>query len=74
MCRHLAYVGPPVTLEKLIVKPKHSLLQQSFAPRYQTHGTINADGFGVGWYDRDKRVEPARYRTTRQIWAVTTLS
>ena len=69
MCRHLAYVGPPVTLEKLIVKPTHSLLQQSFAPRYQTHGTINADGFGVGWYDRDKRIEPARYRTTRQIWA-----
>jgi len=69
MCRHLAYVGPSVTLEKLIVKPEHSLLQQSFAPRYQTHGTINADGFGVGWYDRDKRLEPARYRTTRQIWA-----
>ena len=69
MCRHFAYVGPSVTLEKLIIKPKHSLLQQSFAPRYQTHGTINADGFGVGWYDRDKRVEPARYRTTRQIWA-----
>ncbi len=69
MCRHLAYIGPSVTLEKLIIKPEHSLLQQSFAPRYQTHGTINADGFGVGWYDRDKRVEPARYRTTRQIWA-----
>ena len=69
MCRHLAYVGPSVTLEKLIIKPEHSLLQQSFAPRYQTHGTINADGFGVGWYDRDKRLEPARYRTTRQIWA-----
>jgi glutamine amidotransferase len=69
MCRHLAYVGPSVTLEKLIIKPEHSLLQQAFAPRYQTHGTINADGFGVGWYDRDKRGEPARYRTTRQIWA-----
>jgi len=69
MCRHLAFVGPSVTLEKLIIEPKHSLLQQSFAPRYQTHGTINADGFGVGWYDRDKRVQPARYRTTRQIWA-----
>jgi gamma-glutamyl hercynylcysteine S-oxide hydrolase len=69
MCRHLAYVGPPVTLEKLIIKPEHSLLQQAFAPRHQTHGTINADGFGVGWYDRDKRAEPARYRTTRQIWA-----
>jgi glutamine amidotransferase len=69
MCRHLAYVGPSVTLEKLIIKPEHSLLQQAFAPRHQTHGTINADGFGVGWYDRDKRAEPARYRTTRPIWA-----
>ncbi len=68
MCRHLAYVGSPVTLEKLILKPKHSLLQQAFAPRHQTHGSINADGFGVGWYDRDKRREPARYRTTRPIW------
>jgi glutamine amidotransferase len=69
MCRHLTYIGPSVTLEKLIIKPEHSLLQQAFAPRHQTHGTINADGFGVGWYDRDKRAEPARYRTTRPIWA-----
>ena len=69
MCRHLAYVGPSVTLEKLIIEPEHSLRQQAFAPRHQTHGTINADGFGVGWYDRDKRAEPARYRTTRPIWA-----
>jgi gamma-glutamyl hercynylcysteine S-oxide hydrolase len=68
MCRHLVYVGPPITLEKLILKPKHSLLQQAFAPRHQTHGSINADGFGVGWYERDMRAEPARYRTTRPIW------
>ena len=63
MCRHLAYVGPPVTLEKLIIKPEHSLLQQAFAPRHQTHGTINADGFGVGWYDRDTRAEPEEMPT-----------
>lgn len=69
MCRHLAFVGPPVTLEKLLLQPPHSLLQQAFAPRHQTHGTVNADGFGVGWYDRDLRAEPARYRTTRPIWA-----
>jgi gamma-glutamyl hercynylcysteine S-oxide hydrolase len=68
MCRHLAYVGPSITLEKLILEPDHSLLRQASAPRHQTHGTINADGFGVGWYDRDIRPEPARYRTTRQIW------
>src|SRR5918995_1663295 len=69
MCRHLAYVGPTITLEKLIIEPKHSLRQQAREPRHQTQGTVNADGFGVGWYDRDKRAEPARYRTTRQIWA-----
>ncbi len=68
-CRHLAYVGPPVTLEELIVEPEHSLFQQSFAPRYQTHGRVNADGFGVGWYDRDTRPEPARYRTSRPLWS-----
>lgn len=69
MCRHLAYVGPAVTLEKLLLQPSHSLLQQASAPRHQTHGSINADGFGVGWYDHDLRREPARYRTTRPIWA-----
>src|ERR687897_746143 len=69
MCRHLAYIGPMVTLEKLIIEPKHSLRQQAREPRHQTQGTVNADGFGVGWYDRDKRGEPARYRTTRPIWA-----
>jgi gamma-glutamyl hercynylcysteine S-oxide hydrolase len=68
MCRHLAYIGPRVTLEKLLLQPPHSLLQQASAPRHQTHGSINADGFGVGWYDRDLRKDPARYRTTTPIW------
>jgi gamma-glutamyl hercynylcysteine S-oxide hydrolase len=68
MCRHLAYVGPSVTLEQLILEPGHSLLRQASAPRHQKQGTVNADGFGVGWYDRDVRAEPARYRTSRPIW------
>jgi gamma-glutamyl hercynylcysteine S-oxide hydrolase len=68
VCRHLAYLGSPVTLEKLLLEPSHSLLRQASAPRYQTNGKDNADGFGVGWYDRDLRPEPARYRTTRPIW------
>jgi glutamine amidotransferase len=74
VCRHLAYVGPSVTLEQLILEPPHSLLQQASAPRYQTHGRFNADGFGVGWYDRHIRVEPARYRTTRPLWADTSFA
>jgi gamma-glutamyl hercynylcysteine S-oxide hydrolase len=68
MCRFLAYVGPPVTLESLLLAPEHSLLRQSWCPRRQRHGTINADGFGAGWYDRSRRPEPARYRTARPMW------
>jgi glutamine amidotransferase len=68
VCRHLAYVGPPVTLESLLLQPPHSLWHQARAPKYQTFGKTNPDGFGVGWYDRDVRPEPARYRTATPIW------
>ncbi len=69
MCRHLTRLGPPVTLQWLLLDPPHSLLRQSWAPRHQDVGRINADGFGVGWYDRARRGEPARYRTSRPMWA-----
>ncbi|MZE74212.1 class II glutamine amidotransferase, partial [Streptomyces sp. SID5789] len=50
MCRHLAYVGPEEPLGRLLVAPPHGLYRQSWAPRHQRYGTVNADGFGVGWY------------------------
>jgi len=50
MCRHLAYLGPPTTLGEVLLAPEHSLFEQSWAPRLQRHGTVNADGFGFGWY------------------------
>ncbi len=68
MCRILAYLGPPVTLDALLIAPEHSLLRQSWAPRHQRHGTVNADGFGVGWYEPTLRLEPARYRRARPMW------
>lgn len=69
MCRMLAYLGPPRTLESLLLASEHSLLEQSYAPRHQTSGVVNADGFGAGWYDRDRRAEPAHYRTAKAMWA-----
>jgi len=68
MCRHLAYVGEPVTLRSLIIDPPHGLRVQAWAPRRQRHGTVNADGFGVGWY-ADGDPVPARYRRAAPIWA-----
>jgi glutamine amidotransferase len=67
MCRHLAYLGPPVPLAELLLDPPFGLLRQSWAPRRQRHGTVNADGFGVGWY-ADGDPVPARYRSDRPIW------
>lgn len=67
MCRHLAYLGEPVALGDLIVRPPHALLRQAWAPRTQSSGVVNADGFGVGWY-ADGDPVPARYRRTGPIW------
>jgi glutamine amidotransferase len=51
VCRHLAYVGPPTTLSSLLLEPPHGLLHQSYAPAdMRGGGTVNADGFGAGWY------------------------
>ncbi|KUO06579.1 ergothioneine biosynthesis protein EgtC [Streptomyces caeruleatus] len=68
MCRHVAYVGPEEPLGKLLVEPPHALYRQSWAPQRQRHGTVNADGFGVGWYAEGDPV-PARYRRAGPIWA-----
>jgi glutamine amidotransferase len=65
----MAYLGPPVTLAALLVTPPHSLYRQSWTPRRQQHGTVNADGFGVGWWDPTARPEPARYRRSVPIWS-----
>ncbi|MEV7416562.1 ergothioneine biosynthesis protein EgtC [Streptomyces sp. NPDC089919] len=68
MCRHIAYLGPPVPLGRLLTDPAHGLFRQSWAPRRQRYGTVNADGFGVGWY-ADQDPVPARYRRPGPIWA-----
>ena len=67
MCRHLAYLGPAATLRSVIIDPPHGLYRQAWAPRRQRHGTVNADGFGVGWYAPGDP-DPVRYRRAEPIW------
>jgi gamma-glutamyl hercynylcysteine S-oxide hydrolase len=66
VCRHLAYLGSQRTLSSLVVDRPHSLYEQSWAPVRQRHGTVNVDGFGVGWYVG--RPAPVRYRRAQPIW------
>jgi glutamine amidotransferase len=67
VCRHVAWLGTPRTLADLLLQPEHGLLVQSYAPRRQCNGRMNADGWGVGFY-ADSRSEPARWRSSRPLW------
>lgn len=72
MCRFAAYLGPELELERFLLRPDHSLLKQAAEPREMATALLNADGFGVGWYNADGR--PAGYRHTLPIWADPNLS
>ncbi|SDN59856.1 ergothioneine biosynthesis protein EgtC [Geodermatophilus sp. DSM 45219] len=67
MCRHLAWLGRPRTLAELVLDLPSSLLVQSYAPRRQRYGTVNADGWGVGFFPPG-RAQPARWRSARPLW------
>ncbi|MFN2495383.1 MAG: ergothioneine biosynthesis protein EgtC [Pseudonocardiaceae bacterium] len=73
MCRHLAWLGPPIELAALLLDPPHSLLRQSYAPsNMRGSAVVNADGFGAGWYANVSAstadVLPTRYRRAVPIW------
>jgi glutamine amidotransferase len=68
MCRHFAWLGVPQSLRALVLEPEHGLLVQSYRPRRQRNGLMNADGWGVGFYTPG-RDEPARWRSNRPLWS-----
>jgi glutamine amidotransferase len=50
----------------LVLEPPCGLLRQSYAPRRQKRGLLNADGWGVGLYGTDGSVH--RWRSSRPLW------
>lgn len=67
MCRHLAYLGPPVALRTLLFDAPRSLAEQGEHPWHQPPGRVNKDGWGVGWYGPDGRIA-GFYRTVTPMW------
>ncbi len=67
LCRHLAWLGAPRSVASLVLDPPCGLLRQSYAPRRQKRGRLNADGWGVGFYDPSGA--PRRWRSARPLWA-----
>lgn len=68
MCRFLSYIGKnPLKLENLIINEPHSLVKQS---REAKEGItpVNADGFGIAWYDLNIDDEPSVFRSILPAW------
>ena len=65
MCRWLAYSGSPVLLEELLLKPAHSLIDQSLHSKLGAT-TTNGDGFGIGWYGAEDT--PGVFHSVEPAW------
>lgn len=79
MCRWLAYRGSPITIDKLVTKPNHSLVDQSINARYLdvadfeyseqfAHHDLptNGDGFGLAFVGNEGKI--GRFRETTPAW------
>ena len=79
MCRWLAYRGSPITIDKLVTRPNHSLVDQSINARYLDVANFpyseqfahhdfptNGDGFGLAFVGRDGKI--GRFRETTPAW------
>ena len=71
MCRHLGWLGAPRSIASLVLEPPSGLLVQSYAPRQQKHGLMNADGWGVGFFDRGV---VRRWRSAAPLWGDTSFA
>jgi glutamine amidotransferase len=72
MCRHLGWLGSDVSVSSLMLDPPSGLRVQSYAPRRQKHGLMNADGWGVGFFDSSLEGEvPRRWRSAAPLWGDT---
>ena len=65
MCRWMAWSGQPVSIEELLFRPKHGLIDQSLHSRMGAE-TTNGDGFGLGWYGTADT--PGTYHSVAPAW------
>jgi glutamine amidotransferase len=69
MCRFVAYLGEkPIILSEVLQKPSNSLVKQSKNALEGKLG-LNADGFGVSWYNHNIDQEPGLFRSIQPAWS-----
>lgn len=68
MCRFVAYLGSDKALiADLIEKPSNSLINQSKHFEGEK-ATLNADGFGIAWYNHELDNTPGVFKSTQPAW------
>lgn len=67
MCRFLAYRGEPLLLADLLYNPSNSLIHQA-SEAMESRTRINADGFGIAWYDLEVNPEPIVFKDITPAW------
>lgn len=73
MCRWIAYIGKSIYMDVLVIRPVHSLVEQSMNAKMRVAQdgsilSINGDGFGIGWYSDNKK-EPALFKVSDPAWS-----
>jgi gamma-glutamyl hercynylcysteine S-oxide hydrolase len=71
MCRHLGWLGHSASVASLVLDPPYGLLVQSYSPRRQKNGLMNADGWGVGFFDQGTA---RRWRSAAPLWGDTSFA
>lgn len=68
MCRFVAYLGKKSTvLSDVLSKPSNSLIQQS-RNALKLKIPVNADGFGIAWYQKSIDNLPGLFKSTQPAW------
>ncbi|MGC6404307.1 MAG: class II glutamine amidotransferase [Candidatus Comchoanobacterales bacterium] len=69
MCRFAAYHGEnPMLMADLMTSSKNALIYQRDMEQAGEPDIMNADGFGMGWYDHNIDELPAVYRSIQPVW------
>jgi predicted glutamine amidotransferase len=67
MCRFVAYLGKPIVVDELLLKPANSLVHQSYNAG-EMSVTLNGDGFGLGYYVHHISERPGLFRSITPAW------
>lgn len=68
MCRFVSYIGEEkLLISDLIDNPSNSLINQSREAR-ESKRALNADGFGLAWYNHKIDLDPGIFKSTQPAW------